>query len=127
MRAVIETIAGLPPGSLGFRVHGTVTAADYRDVVLPPLRATVTAGQRLRVLVAVGPDFHEQPAAGWEGFKADLELGVGHRQAWERVAIVSDIDWVRRASAFFAWMMPGEVRTYREDQLDAAKSWFAEP
>jgi hypothetical protein len=121
---MIETIPNMPPGTFGFRAHGNITPQDYRDVVLPPLRAAVEAGQRLRVLVAVGPEFHEEPTAVWEALKADVELGVRHRQAWERVAVVSDMGWVRKASELFAWMMPGELRAFGEDELETARTWL---
>jgi hypothetical protein len=32
---VIELLQDLPPGVIGFRAVGTVTAADYRDVLDP--------------------------------------------------------------------------------------------
>ena len=65
------------------------------------------------------------PAAAWEALKADVELGVRHREAWERVAVVSDLGWMRRASEMFAWMMPGELRVFVEGELDAAQAWLA--
>lgn len=123
---MIETIPNMPPGTFGFRAHGHITPQDYRDVVLPPLRTAVAAGEQLRVLVAVGPEFREEPAAAWEALKADVELGVRHRQAWERVAVVSDMSWVRRASELFAWMMPGELRAFPEHELETAKVWLGE-
>jgi hypothetical protein len=60
---VIETIPNMSPGTFGFRVHGQIVPQDYRDVVLPPLRAAVENGERLRVLVAIWPELHEEPAA----------------------------------------------------------------
>jgi hypothetical protein len=120
---MIEAIADMPPGTYGFRASGDVTAQDYRDVVLPRLRAVLDAGERLRVLVAVGT-FHEGSDAVWEALKLDVELGVRHRQAWEREAVVSDIGWVRRATELFSWMMPGEIRAFPEDDLETAKAWL---
>jgi hypothetical protein len=122
---VIESIPTMPEGTFGFRVRGDITRADYTDVMLPPLRQAVADGERLRVLVAVGPEYHEEAGAIWAGFKADIELGVHHRSAWERVAVVSDIGWVLQATKLFTWMMPGEVRTFAEKQLREAMDWVA--
>jgi hypothetical protein len=120
---VIDAIPDMPAGTFGFRASGQITPQDYRDVVLPPLRAAVENGEKLRVLVAVS-EFREGPTAVWEDLKADVELGIRHRQAWERVAVVSDMGWVRKASELFAWMMPGELRAFGEDELEAAKAWL---
>ncbi len=122
---MIETLANMPDGTFGFRVRGDITQDDFTDVVLPPLREALADGEQLRVVVAVGPDFHEEAGAVWAGFKADVELGVRHRTAWERVAVVSDIGWVLQATKLFAWMMPGEVRTFPEKQLRGAMDWVA--
>lgn len=122
---MIESISKMPDGTFAFRVRGDITPTDYTDIVLPPLRQAVADGGRLRVLVAVGPEFREEAGAVWAGFKADIELGVHHRSAWERVAVVSDIGWVLQATKLFAWMMPGEVRTFAEKQLREAMDWVA--
>jgi SpoIIAA-like len=122
---MIETIPDMPAGTFGFRAHGNIAPQDYRDVVLPPLRGAVQTDEQLRVLIAVGPEFREEPATIWEALKADVELGIRHRQAWQRVAVVSDMGWVRRASELFAWMMPGELRAFSEHELEAAKGWLA--
>jgi hypothetical protein len=122
---VIEPISTMPEGTFGFRVRGDIAGDDFTRVVLPPLRQAVADGERLRVLVAVGPDYHEDAGAVWAGFRTDVELGVRHRTAWERVAVVSDIGWVLQATKLFAWMMPGEIRTFAEDQLEGAMAWVA--
>ena len=36
---MVETIDDMPQGTLGFRSSGALTAEDYRDVMIPPLRA----------------------------------------------------------------------------------------
>jgi hypothetical protein len=51
-----DVIPDMPPGTLGFRVSGRLTRDDYVDVLVPPLREAVEAGQRLRVLYAIGPE-----------------------------------------------------------------------
>ena len=38
---MIEAIAGMPDGTIGFRVWGKVTAADYDDVLIPALREAI--------------------------------------------------------------------------------------
>jgi hypothetical protein len=58
---MIDAIPDMPPGAFGFRVQGQIVPLDYRDVMLPPLRAAVEKGEGLRVLVAIGPELHEEP------------------------------------------------------------------
>ena len=122
---MVELIPGMPPGTLGFRVSGRLTREDYVDVLVPPLRRAVEAGERLRVLYAIGPELHMEPAAVWEDLKVEVDLGIRHRDAWERIAVVTDIDWLWRAFELFSWMVPGEMRLFRERELEQAKAWLA--
>lgn len=43
-----------------------------------------------------------------------------------RSAIVTDIDWMARATRLFAWMIPGEARVFPLAALDEAKAWVAD-
>ncbi|MEO6857867.1 MAG: STAS/SEC14 domain-containing protein [Solirubrobacteraceae bacterium] len=89
-------------------------------------REAVRAGQRLRVLYAIGPEVQMEPAAVWEDLKLDLELGIKHREAWERVAVVTDLDWLWHAFRLFSWMVPGEMRLFGESELAQTKKWLTE-
>lgn len=66
-----------------------------------------------------------EPGALWEDLKTSFNLGVRHHKAWERSAIVTDIEWMAHATKLFAWMIPGEARVFGLDELDEAKHWVA--
>jgi SpoIIAA-like len=55
-----------------------------------------------------------------------LSFGVKHWSAWERMAVVTDVDWLRHSMQMFGWMTPGEARLFTLDELDKAKEWVAE-
>ncbi len=77
-------------------------------------------------MVFVITDFNGlEPGAWYDDVKTGLGLGLGHHSAWKRSAIVTDIDWLANAFRLFAWVTPGEVRTYGPDQLADAQSWVA--
>jgi hypothetical protein len=122
---MVQLITGMPPGTLGFQLSGHLTREDYK-VLVPPLRTKVEAGERLRVLYAIGPGLHLEPGAMWEDLKLDVELGIKHRDAWERVAVVTDLNWLWRAFDLFSWMVPGELRLFHESELEQSKTWLTE-
>jgi hypothetical protein len=76
----------MPDGTVGFRVAGKVTRADLAETVVPRLREIIDRNGELRVLVLIESGFSEEPSALWEGIKADVEFGIGHRTAWRRIA-----------------------------------------
>ena len=122
---MIERIADMPPGTIGFRVDGDVEREDYREVLAPQLRAAMESGQGLRTLYLMEDLDELEPGAMWEDAKLGFDMGVRHRGDWVRSAIVTDIEWMVRATKMFAWMIPGEARVFPVAQLDEAKRWVA--
>jgi hypothetical protein len=122
---VIEPIE-MPAGALGFRISGSVSRRDYDEVLIPPIRAAIEAGEEVRCLCQLGPGFEGYEAgAVWEDIKTGADYGLGHHKAWKRIAIVTDVDWVRHLSALFGWLSPGEMKLFGLDELEAAKAWTA--
>lgn len=120
---MIRMLSGLPDNVVGFEAVGEVRGNDYKDVLLPVLDAALQKQQKIRLLYVLGADFKGYSGgAMWQ----DTKLGFEHLRAWEKIAIVTDAGWVRDGVKAFGWMVPGEVKTYRTDALEAAKTWVAE-
>jgi len=123
---MVERLEQMPEGVMGFRATGKLTREDYRDVLIPPIREAVNGDGGIRLLFELGPGFEGyEPGALVEDAKADLQLGVGKRSAWERIAVVTDVGWARRAIEFFGWMTPGESRVFSLGERDRAEEWVA--
>lgn len=120
---MIERIEDMPPGTLGFRASGEVTREDYRAVLEPALREAVEAGD-VRMLYVVDSEFEMSLGAFGEDARAGLEIGLRHRDAWRRTALVTDVQWVKSAIKLFAPMAPGEIRVWGMDDLDEAREWI---
>jgi hypothetical protein len=122
---MLEPIEGMPPGTLGWRTVGAMEASDYTDVFVPAAREKIDAGEDLRMVFVISKDFGETAGGLWEDFKTEVELGIGHWKSWKRIAVVTDIEWLRKAFGAFFWMVPGEVKRFSESELDDAKAWVA--
>lgn len=82
--------------------------------------------RRSALLCRLGPDFEGYEAgAVWEDLKTGAKFGVGRLSAWKRIALVTDVEWVRHLSALFGWMTPGEMKLFPLGELEAAKTWVA--
>jgi len=55
----------------------------------------------------------------WEDFK----VGVEHLTRWERVAVVTDIEWIRQATRLFSFMIPGAIKSFPTSGADEARAW----
>jgi hypothetical protein len=115
----------MPDGVVGFRIDGDVEREDYTELVVPVLKAAVDSGRGLRTLYLIEDLDDIEDAALWEDTKLGYDLVVEHRGDWKRTAIVTDIDWMARASRFFLWLFPGEARLFRVADLEQAKAWVS--
>lgn len=122
---MVERLTDMPVGTLGFRVAGDVERKDYDEVLVPELRRAIEAGGGLRTLYVIEDLDEIEPGALWADSKLGFDLGVRHHGDWVRSAIVTDIEWMARATKLFAWMIPGEARVYPVAELDQAKAWVA--
>jgi hypothetical protein len=117
---MLDEIPDLPPGVIGFEVSGRLEADDYRTTLAPALEAAAAVGD-VRLVVVI-PAFDGLSAgAMWE----DTKIGVEHWGGWKRTAVVTDIDWMANALAWFGWMSPGEIKHFALAERDAAIAWAA--
>jgi hypothetical protein len=117
---VIKVIDDMPPGTVGLEAVGTVTSADYRDVLVPAVQEAVER-QDLRLMYVLGERFDEyEPRAAW----ADTKLWVGHLKSWKRIALVSDADWLEHSVRTLGWMVPGDIKVFETDEVREAKLWL---
>jgi hypothetical protein len=122
---MVERLQDMPAGTLGFRVTGRITREDYADVLVPELRRAIADGGRLRTVYAIEDLDEIEPSALWADTELGFDLTVRHHDAWERSAIVTDIEWMARATRAFGWMIPGEARVFPMAELQQAKAWVA--
>jgi hypothetical protein len=106
-------------------VTGEVKREDYDKVLAPELERGIAAGDGLRTLYLVEKFNEVEPSALWADAKVGFNLGIRQREAWVRSAVVTDIEWMARATRLFAWMIPGEARVFPVAELDQAKAWVA--
>lgn len=118
---MITLIPDLPGKVLGFEVSGTVTAEDYESVIMPAVDAASAGDSKLRLLYHVTPQFEKyELGAMWD----DAKLGLQHLTSWEKVAVVTDVEWISSGIRVFGFAIPGEFRSFANTELAEAKSWL---
>ena len=120
---MIEVMTDLPDRVLGLRAHGEVSAQDYKAVLVPAIEEKLTQHKKARLLYVLGDDFEGYTSgAAWE----DAKVGMKHLTDFERVAVVTDVDWIEKMIKAFGFVIPGEVRVFDDDDLDEARLWISE-
>ena len=115
---MIKELRDLPTPLIGFEASGKLHAEDYRDVLLPAIEKAASSGDVRIVLVM--PEFDGISAgAVWQ----DLKMGIEKFNAWKRIALVTDIEWMVHAVSMFAWMTPGQVKYFSMAEKADAITW----
>jgi hypothetical protein len=60
------------------------------------------------------------PGAAWD----ELDFGLEHASRCERVAIVTDIGWVRLTVKALRFLIPSEIRVFPTVQADEGRAWI---
>jgi hypothetical protein len=116
---MIEILAGLPNNVLGLVVKGRVTKKDCSGVLLPAVQKALKWQRRLRLYYEIRSRY---PGALWE----EINLGIEHAPLWERVAVVTDVVWIRYTVQALHLLIPGEIRVFATSQTPEGLAWITD-
>ena len=119
---MIEFIEGLPENVVAVRLSGVVKEEDYDNVLAPAVEDEVKKYGKVRLLYQV-QDFKKFSRSA---MLEDMKLGVENFNSFEKIAVVSDVDWMIDAVDAFKHIMPGTVKTYGNKELSKAEAWVSE-
>jgi hypothetical protein len=118
---MIEQLTDFPSAVVAFACKGQVTRRDYNTVLVPVIEAALKQHEKVRLYYRTDPDFSGiDPGAMWEDFK----VGMAHLFRWERIAVVTNIAWIRQALNAFRFLMPGTVKIFSLDEAASAREWI---
>jgi hypothetical protein len=119
---MLRRIRDIPGGTIGFEAIGEVEDDDWEEAVEPVLRREIAEGEKIRLLYLLGPEARVEG----EAMTAGAGFRARYATSFDRVAVVSDEDWVRPALRALSFLLPGKAKGFRVRELDAAKAWLAE-
>jgi len=118
---MIEVLPDYPDDILAITASKTITGSDYESTIIPAIEAKVKAHGKVRMLYNLGPDFTGFDAAAmWE----DATTGLKHFTDFEKIAFVSDVDWINHMVSAFGFMIPCPVKVFKAHQMDEASDWI---
>jgi hypothetical protein len=118
---MIEQLMSFPENVLAFVCNGRVTKADYDAVLVPAVMNALKRNDKVRLYYETAVDFAGiEPGAIWEDFK----VGMEHLTRWERVAVVTDVEWIKQTMRFFSFLMPGAMKSFQASEAALARAWI---
>lgn len=118
---MLERISDLPDSVVGIRASGEVTGDDYRNVLIPAVEAALEGDKQLRLLYLIEDDVSGFSAgAAWQ----DTKVGLGHYSRWDKVAVVTNREWLRHSVDIFGYLIPGEIKAFTVADEAEARRWI---
>ena len=120
---MLRRITDMPAGTIGFEAVGEVEDDDCEEAVEPVLRREIAGGRKVRLLYLLGAKARDVER---DAMTADTGFRARHATSFDRVAVVSDEDWMRPAVRALSVLLPGRAKAFPVHDLEAAKAWLAE-
>ncbi|MGK7879561.1 MAG: STAS/SEC14 domain-containing protein [Crocosphaera sp.] len=107
---------------LALEAEGKVTGDDYQLVIIPALEDQLKQYQKIRLLYELGNQF-----SGFDflAIWRDAKLGLTHWSDFEKIALVSDIQWIRIVTKVLGSVLPYPLKVFHNNQLAQAKQWIS--
>ncbi len=117
---MIGILPGIPPNVAGFKASGEVTREDYEKIVFPVIRQHVETFGHLNFVFYVDTSLKNFSAGAWV---RDIWMGLKELARWHKVAIISDVERIRRFTDTISHLLPGEYKGFPTHLLEDAIRW----
>ncbi|MBL4855063.1 MAG: STAS/SEC14 domain-containing protein [Robiginitomaculum sp.] len=114
-------LEGFPNDVIAVEAEGIITAQDYEDTLRPLVEAKKKRHDQLKMLFVADEGFQSYTSgAMWE----DTKFGLMHLSDLKKLALVSDLGWMRTAIRLFGPLMPAKVRVFHTHEYEDAAKWI---
>ncbi|OSP54669.1 hypothetical protein BV911_11495 [Pseudoruegeria sp. SK021] len=118
----VTILTDLPPDVIGISVRGVISAKDYHDTIVPLIERKLQDHPKVKCLYQIGPEFKSMtPGAVW----SDARVGMMNLSAFSKIAVVSDLEWIRHGTRVFAPLIPGRVHVFGNSEMAEARLWIS--
>jgi hypothetical protein len=118
---MFEQLEGFPDYVLAFVAKGPVTKLDYEQAIAPALAVALEKHDRIRLYCELGADVAEMDG---DALREDIGLGLEAFMHWERITVVTDVEWIKQATRFLSFLMPCPMRWFPVSESVQAKIWI---
>lgn len=120
---MIQIIPTVRNNVLAVKAVGKVTGEDYSHVLIPAIEERLKKYDKIRFIYELGGDFQGFTAGAlWD----DAKVGFRHLTAFEKIAVISDEEWITAAVRFFALFIPCPVKIFHAGEMSSAQQWINE-
>ena len=109
--------------TIEFELSGEISAEDYEKTLIPALEEKLKKFDKINMLYHVGEDFKSYEL---KAMYDDAKVGFKFLNRWNKIAVVSDVEWIVNGVKFFAFSIPGEIKIFSNDEIESARKWLSQ-
>ena len=118
---MIEILKSFPDNVIALSCEGQVIKEDYDRILVPAILEALKRHEKIRLFYKTSANFTGYDAGAiWQDFK----IGVEHPTRWERVAVVTDVDWIAQMMRLFSFLIPCPAKLFSPSELAQAHAWI---
>ena len=115
------TLDGYPDNVVALLAEGVITHNDYEETLIPVTENKIRVHGKVKLLYWCGEKFKGfSVGAMWD----DTRFGMMHLGDFLKIAVVSDIEWVRQSVKLFAPLVRDSVQVFHNADIEAANRWI---
>lgn len=121
---MVELLKGFPPHVAAYRASGRVHHDEYEKVVMKRVDEVAAQFGKINFLVLLQTNMENYSPLAFIDY---LKVSFEHFSKWNRMAIVTDERWLKRAYDGLSIFVNGEIRGYKLSDLEEARQWVSAP
>ncbi|MDB5130254.1 MAG: hypothetical protein JWR02_3 [Mucilaginibacter sp.] len=121
---MVELLTDLPPHVAAYKAVGAVSKEEYEEVVMRRVDQVAAEYGTINFLVLLETGFENYSIGAFIDY---IKVSFEHFSKWNRMAIVTDQEWVAKAYNALSYLVHGEIRSYPVKSLETAKAWVSAP
>jgi pantothenate kinase len=120
---MIEVTQKADKNIIEFELSGEISADDYEKTLIPTLEENLQKFDKVNILYHAGENFKSYEL---KALYDDAKMGFKFFNHWNKIAVVSDVEWIVNGVKFFAFSIPGEIKIFNNSELEKAREWLSQ-
>lgn len=121
---MVELLTDLPPHVAAYKATGAVSKEEYEQVVMTRVNEVAAQFGKINFLVLLETDMDNYSIGAFIDY---VKISFEHFSRWERMAIITDERWLRKAYDVLNYLVHGTIKTYTVNEFEIAKAWVSGP
>ena len=105
-----------------FEFTGEITKEQFEETVLPAVEKKVEQFDEINLVYILNTNLDKFTVSAWW---KDAQLGIQNILKWNKFAVVTNKDLIKKFTGLFSVFIPGEFRGFAKDELNEAIEWVA--